>query len=93
MSNLNRREFLKIFIGSAASTAIAVSVAPSFLSIVWSKITSCFKKRRIERTIAQALNTPEGRIALAQSMVEPIRRNLEYQAIGRKLLMVKELPT
>lgn len=34
----------------------------------------------------------EGRLALAQSMVEPIRRSLEYQAVGRKLLMVDELP-
>ena len=42
--------------------------------------------------IAQALETDEGRVALAQAMVEPIRRALEYQAVGRKLLMVDELP-
>jgi len=45
-----------------------------------------------EAIIAQALNTDEGRIALAQAMVEPIRRSLEYQAVGRKLLLVDELP-
>lgn len=45
-----------------------------------------------EMLIAQALDTPEGRVALAQAMVEPIRRALEYQAVGRKLLMVDELP-
>jgi hypothetical protein len=45
-----------------------------------------------EMIIAQALETEEGRVALAQSMVEPIRRSLEYQAVGRKLLMVDELP-
>lgn len=45
-----------------------------------------------ESIIAQALETDEGRVALAQSMVEPIRRSLEYQAVGRKLLMVDELP-
>jgi len=45
-----------------------------------------------EEIIAQALNTDEGRVALAQAMVEPIRRSLEYQAVGRKLLMVDELP-
>lgn len=45
-----------------------------------------------EEVIAQALSTEEGRIALAQAMVEPIRRSLEYQAVGRKLLMVDELP-
>jgi len=31
-------------------------------------------------------------MALAQAMVEPIRRALEYQAVGRKCLMVDELP-
>lgn len=45
-----------------------------------------------EALIAQALETEEGRMALAQAMVEPIRRALEYQAVGRKLLMVDELP-
>jgi hypothetical protein len=45
-----------------------------------------------EEIIAQALETPEGRVALAQAMVEPIKISLEYQAIGRKLLMVDELP-
>jgi hypothetical protein len=45
-----------------------------------------------EALIAQALETDEGRVALAQAMVEPIRRSLEYQAVGRKLLMVDELP-
>jgi len=45
-----------------------------------------------EAVIAQALSTEEGRVALAQAMVEPIRRALEYQAVGRKLLMVDELP-
>lgn len=45
-----------------------------------------------EAIIAQALSTDEGRVALAQAMVEPIRRSLEYQAVGRKLLLVDELP-
>ena len=43
-----------------------------------------------EKVIAQALETDEGRTALAQAMVEPIRRSLEYQAVGRKLLMVDQ---
>jgi hypothetical protein len=49
-------------------------------------------QQKKEALIAQALETPEGRVALAQAMVEPIRRALEYQAVGRKLLMVDELP-
>lgn len=51
-----------------------------------------YKKLRRKYIVAQALETDEGRAALAQSMVEPIRRSLEYQSIGRKLLMVDELP-
>ena len=45
-----------------------------------------------EMIIAQSLESPQGRVTLAQAMVEPIRRALEYQAVGRKLLMVDELP-
>jgi len=45
-----------------------------------------------EALISQALETPQGRVSLAQAMVQPIRRALEYQAVGRKLLMVDELP-
>ena len=46
---------------------------------------------RKEAVIAQALATEAGREALAQAMVEPIKIALEYQAVGRKLLMVDEL--
>lgn len=45
-----------------------------------------------ETLIAQAMEGGEGRVVLSQAMVEPIRRALEYQAVGRKLLMVDELP-
>jgi len=45
-----------------------------------------------EDVIAIAMSTDEGRVALAQAMVEPIRRSLEFQAVGRKCLMVDELP-
>jgi hypothetical protein len=49
-------------------------------------------KEEAQQLIAEALETSEGRVALAQALVEPIRRSLEYQAVGRKLLMVDELP-
>ncbi len=45
-----------------------------------------------EEIIAQAMQSPEGRVALAQAMVEPIKIALEYQAVGRKLITVDELP-
>ena len=53
---------------------------------------NALSSRDQEMVIAQALETTEGRTALAQAMVEPIRRSLEYQGVGRKLLMVDELP-
>lgn len=45
-----------------------------------------------EMVIAQAMESDEGKLVLAQSMIDPIRRSLEFQAVGRKLLMVDELP-
>jgi hypothetical protein len=55
-----------------------------------------FNKNSVEETrnqiVAMALETNEGKTALAQAMVEPIKNSLMYQAIGRKLLLVDELP-
>lgn len=45
-----------------------------------------------ESIIAKALETDAGRQSLAQAMVAPIRRAMNYAAIGRKMLMVDELP-
>lgn len=46
-----------------------------------------------ELLIAQAFETPEGRASLARTMIEPLlRRQLNYQSIGRDLLIVEELP-
>jgi hypothetical protein len=42
--------------------------------------------------IQEALSTDEGRIALASSMANPIRFELDYYAVGRKLLVVDPLP-
>lgn len=48
---------------------------------------------REDAAILSALDSLAGRVALAQAMIEPIRISLDYQAIGRRLLMVNELPT
>lgn len=45
-----------------------------------------------EYLIAKALETEEGRTALAQAMANPIRTSLDYQGVGRKLLVVDPLP-
>lgn len=45
-----------------------------------------------DQLLRQALNTQEGKIALGQAMANPIRRNLDYQGVGRKALVVDPLP-
>jgi hypothetical protein len=45
-----------------------------------------------EFLISKALETEEGRVALAQAMANPIRISLDYQGVGRKLLVVDPLP-
>jgi hypothetical protein len=45
-----------------------------------------------ENLMANAISTESGRIALGQAMVEPLRRVLDYQGVGRQLLMVDDLP-
>jgi len=42
--------------------------------------------------LRQALTTQEGKIALGQAMANPIRRNLDYQGVGRKALVIDPLP-
>ena len=42
-----------------------------------------------DELIKQALQTQEGKVALGQAMANPIRRNLDYQGVGRKALVVK----
>lgn len=45
-----------------------------------------------EYLIAKALESPQGREALAQVMANPIRTSLDYQGIARKLFVVDPLP-
>jgi len=45
-----------------------------------------------EAMLKRALETSEGKVALGQSMANPIRRNLDYMGVGRKALVVDPLP-
>ena len=45
-----------------------------------------------EALIERALETQDGRVALAASMANPIRITLDYQSVGRKLLVTDPLP-
>ena len=42
--------------------------------------------------IARAILTNDGKVALAQAMANPIRRNLDYQGIARRTLVPDPLP-
>jgi hypothetical protein len=44
-----------------------------------------------DNLVAQAIQTNEGKVALAQSMANPIRRNLDYHGIARRALVVDAL--
>ena len=79
---MNRRDFLKGLLGFAAAAVAPVGI----LKLLEPKPLTR------EMIIARALETAEGRAALAQAMVEPIKESIVYQSLGRKLLMVDELP-
>jgi len=51
-----------------------------------------FSDEQREALLMKALQTERGKIALAQAMANPIRRNLDYQGVGRKALRVDPLP-
>ncbi len=45
-----------------------------------------------DNLITRALLTQDGKVALAQAMANPIRRNLDYHGIARRALVVDPLP-
>ena len=51
-----------------------------------------FSDEQRDELIKRALQSEEGKIALGQAMANPIRRNLDYQGVGRKALVVDPLP-
>jgi len=53
---------------------------------------SSYSETEKEALLKEALATDSGRVALGQAMANPIRRNLDYQGIGRKALIVDPLP-
>jgi len=54
--------------------------------------TETLTSEQKEYLIEKALSSEAGRQALASSMANPIRLTLDYQAIGRKLVVVDPLP-
>lgn len=56
------------------------------------KVTT-YKAEYKNSILAKLIASPAGRSALAQAMAAPIRRNLDYQGIARRALVVTPLPT
>jgi hypothetical protein len=56
------------------------------------RVTREFTVAEQESIIEQCMSSSEGRETLSQCFVEPIRRSIEYQSAGRRLMMVDELP-
>jgi len=69
--------------------SIIDELSPSSSSLTQSP---SFNESQRDEMIHQALSTMEGKIALGQAMANPIRRNLDYQGVGRKALVVDPLP-
>ena len=44
-----------------------------------------------DELISRAIMTQDGKIALAQAMANPIRRNLDYHGVARRALVVDPL--
>lgn len=54
--------------------------------------TPSFTEEQKDELIRRALMSTEGKVALGQAMANPIRRNLDYQGVGRRVLVVDPLP-
>ena len=78
---MNRRGFLGLL--------TAVFVAPK---AVVAKVVAPALPIPVAPSIADLLNSEEGRHSLSQTMLQPIRKAIDYQSVGRKLLQVEELP-
>ena len=50
------------------------------------------EKDTLQGVIAKFIASSGGRSALAASMINPIRRNLDYQGIARRAFPVDQLP-
>jgi hypothetical protein len=51
-----------------------------------------FSDEQRDELVKRALVSEDGKIALGQAMANPIRRNLDYMGIGRKVFVVDPLP-
>ena len=45
-----------------------------------------------QRIVEEYIRSSEGRARLGQAMIAPLRRNIDYQAVGRRTFLVEQLP-
>ena len=68
--------------------AAALQNTPSNMALAGD---SSISSERMDALVDRAIYSPEGKIALAQAMANPIRRNLDYMGLGRRALVVDPL--
>lgn len=85
---------------NATSVADAVSNLAKYASVIQNHMSSSqalagkpsYTEQQKDDMVKRALQTTEGKIALGQAMALPIRRNLDYQGVARRALVVDPLP-
>jgi hypothetical protein len=63
-----------------------------FITISSRKIIGCFSSAARQSLIAAALLTNAGKMALANAMAAPIRQQLNYAGLARRIFNVQQLP-
>jgi hypothetical protein len=83
---------------NASSSADAINKIVAFAQAMQNGVTAApsntvsVNDEAREALLVKAMQSERGKIALAQAMANPIRRNLDYQGVGRKALRVDPLP-
>lgn len=82
---------------NASSVQDAMQVIAKYASILQNQPSNAglhtgMNEEQRDELISRALLSQDGKLALAQSMANPIRRNLDYQGIFRRALVVDPLP-
>jgi len=83
---VSRRKFVRGFVAGM----LAIAVTPRLVGEV-SPATD-LSSEDLGHLIAEYVKTSEGRTKLAQAMVQPIKRVLDYESLGRKAFLVQKLP-
>ncbi len=83
---------------NASSIQDAIQTIAKFASVIEENqpsnlaLASGLSDAKRDELLERALYSHEGKIALAQAMANPIRKNLDYQGIARRALVVDPLP-